>query len=63
LQITDITVVLHNRRSDHLKVFGVRDGNLPMGVLRVHTDEGIEGNNFLSSPGPAHRPSPTRSSR
>ena len=35
-----------------MKVFGVTDGRLPMGVLRVRTDEGIEGNSFISGPGP-----------
>jgi len=49
--ITDIDVVLHERRSE-LAVFGVRDGTLPMGVLRIATDEGIVGRNFLSYPGP-----------
>jgi L-alanine-DL-glutamate epimerase-like enolase superfamily enzyme len=33
-------------------VFGVRDGRLPMGVLVIETDEGIDGNDFLSLPGP-----------
>ena len=41
-QITDITVVLHDRRR-FLKVFGVTDGRLPMGELRVCTDEGDRG--------------------
>jgi L-alanine-DL-glutamate epimerase-like enolase superfamily enzyme len=49
--IRDIDVVLHQRRSK-LAVFGVRDGLLPMGVLRVSTDEGIVGSSFLSYPGP-----------
>jgi L-alanine-DL-glutamate epimerase-like enolase superfamily enzyme len=52
VRITDVTVVLHDRISSDLAVFGVRDGRLPMGVLRITTDEGIEGNNFLSYPGP-----------
>ena len=52
MRITDISVVLHDRRTDVLKVFAVRDGRLPMGVLRIRTDEGVEGNSFLSSPGP-----------
>lgn len=38
--ITDIDVVLHARRSA-LAVFGVHDGKLPMGVLRISTDEGL----------------------
>lgn len=49
--ISDIDVVLHARRSE-LAVFGVRDGRLPMGVLRVSTDEGLVGHCFLSYPGP-----------
>jgi L-alanine-DL-glutamate epimerase-like enolase superfamily enzyme len=52
VRITDVSIVLHDRRTDVLKVFGVRDGRLPMGVLRIETDEGIEGNSFVSSPGP-----------
>jgi L-alanine-DL-glutamate epimerase-like enolase superfamily enzyme len=52
VRITDVSVVLHDRRTDVLKVFGVSDGRLPMGVLRIRTDEGIEGNSFVSSPGP-----------
>jgi L-alanine-DL-glutamate epimerase-like enolase superfamily enzyme len=49
--ITDIDVVLHERRST-LAVFGVRDGKLPMGVLRISTDDGLVGHSFLSFPGP-----------
>jgi L-alanine-DL-glutamate epimerase-like enolase superfamily enzyme len=52
MKITDITVVMHDRDAGHLNVFGVNDGKLPMGVLRIHTDEGVEGINFLSRPGP-----------
>jgi len=52
VRITDISVILHDRTTDVLKVFGVTDGRLPMGVLRIRTDEGIEGNNFISAPGP-----------
>jgi L-alanine-DL-glutamate epimerase-like enolase superfamily enzyme len=55
MRITDVTVVMHDRRAPHLDVFGSPDGDLPMGVLRIHTDAGIEGNNFVSMPsaGPA----------
>src|SRR4051794_41076016 len=52
MRITDVRVVLHDRRSDTLAVFGVKDGRLPMGVLTIRTDEGVEGHNFLSLPGP-----------
>jgi L-alanine-DL-glutamate epimerase-like enolase superfamily enzyme len=52
MRITDVRIVLHDRRSDTLAVFGVKDGRLPMGVLTITTDEGVEGHNFLSLPGP-----------
>src|SRR3954447_14227208 len=52
MRITDVRIVLHDRRSDTLAVFGVKDGRLPMGVLTIHTDEGVQGHTFLSLPGP-----------
>ena len=52
MRISDIRVVLHDRKAGDLDVFGVADGNLPMGVLTISTDEGVEGHNFLSLPGP-----------
>ena len=52
MQITDITIAMHERSSPSLAVFGTRDGKLPMGVLRIETDEGIAGTDFLSYPGP-----------
>jgi L-alanine-DL-glutamate epimerase-like enolase superfamily enzyme len=52
MKITNISVVLHDRRAGTLKPFGIRDGKMPMGVLRIETDEGVEGVNFISSPGP-----------
>ena len=52
MQITDIDIVLHDRRTESLAVFGITNGELPMGVLTVRTDEGIDGHNFLSFPGP-----------
>lgn len=52
MRITGVRVVLHDRVSTGLAVFGVKDGRLPMGILRIFTDEGIEGNNFISYPGP-----------
>jgi L-alanine-DL-glutamate epimerase-like enolase superfamily enzyme len=52
MRITDISVVLHDRMTQSLAVFGVPDGKLPMGVLTISTDEGVEGYNFLSLPGP-----------
>ncbi len=52
MRITDVEVVLHDRVSQSLAVFGVPDGRLPMGVLTIRTDEGLEGQTFLSLPGP-----------
>jgi L-alanine-DL-glutamate epimerase-like enolase superfamily enzyme len=52
VRIRDVRVVLHDRKEGDLDVFGVEDGKLPMGVLRISTDEGVEGHNFLSLPGP-----------
>jgi len=52
VRITDVRIVLHDRHAPNLAVFGVKDGFLPMAALRVLTDEGIEGNNLLSFPGP-----------
>jgi L-alanine-DL-glutamate epimerase-like enolase superfamily enzyme len=52
MRITEVKVLLHDRVSPRLAVFGVKDGRLPMGILRISTDAGIEGHNFLSYPGP-----------
>jgi L-alanine-DL-glutamate epimerase-like enolase superfamily enzyme len=52
MRITDVDIVLHDRRSEALAVFGVPDGNLPMGVVTISTDEGVAGHTFLSLPGP-----------
>lgn len=52
MQITNVRVVLHDRYSPELDVFAVTDGYLPMGVLVISTDEGIDGHCFLSYPGP-----------
>src|ERR1700734_870540 len=51
VRITDITVVLHERQATASASFGPARP-VPLGVLRIETDEGIEGNAFLSSPGP-----------
>ena len=51
MRITDIKVVLHERKPTDSASFGPARP-VPLGVLRVQTDEGIEGNAFLSSPGP-----------
>ncbi len=48
VKITDVSVVGHER----LLPAGTPMPLMQMGVLRIHTDEGIEGNNFLSPPGP-----------
>jgi L-alanine-DL-glutamate epimerase-like enolase superfamily enzyme len=55
MRISEVSVVLHDRRTDVLKPFAVTDGRLPMGVLRIETEEGIEGNSFLGAPGPGPR--------
>jgi L-alanine-DL-glutamate epimerase-like enolase superfamily enzyme len=51
VRITDITVILHERQAVASASFGPARP-IPLGVLRITTDEGIEGNAFLSSPGP-----------
>ena len=52
VKITSVKTVLHDRRTDTLDVFGIEDGRLPMGVLVLTTDEGLEGHCTLSFPGP-----------
>jgi L-alanine-DL-glutamate epimerase-like enolase superfamily enzyme len=53
MRITDVRVVLHERRSQARLPFGIgTGGTVPFGVLSIRTDEGIEGNTFLSFPGP-----------
>ena len=52
MRITDVTVVLHERSASGAASFGPAGRRIPLGVLRVTTDEGVEGNAFLSSPGP-----------
>jgi L-alanine-DL-glutamate epimerase-like enolase superfamily enzyme len=43
---------MHERAASGLAAFGQGSGGVPLGVLRISTDQGIEGNAFLSSPGP-----------
>ena len=50
MRITDVKTVL--RHTETLDVFGIDDGRLPMGVLVISTDEGIDGHCTLSFPGP-----------
>lgn len=45
-------VVLHERDFDFMARLGLGPPVVPMGVLRVLTDDGIEGNSFLSGPNP-----------
>jgi hypothetical protein len=52
VRITDVTVVLHERSASGAASFGPAGRRIPLGVLRLTTDEGVEGNAFLSSPGP-----------
>ena len=53
MRITDIRVVIHERENQLTSGFGAHPGTSPMGVLRIETDEGIEGNAFVfgSAPG------------
>jgi len=46
--ITDVTVVLHER-APVAASFGPGGRRVPLGVLRVTTDEGIEGNAFVAA--------------
>ena len=52
MRVSDISVVMHERVETSPAAFGPRGAKVPLGVLRIVTDEGIEGNAFLSSPGP-----------
>jgi L-alanine-DL-glutamate epimerase-like enolase superfamily enzyme len=52
MKISDIKIVMHDRVSTKLDVFGIDDGRLPMGVLVISTDAGIDGHCFLTYPGP-----------
>jgi len=48
VKITDVSVVVHERPLPP----GMPLPPMRMGVLRIRTDEGIEGNTFISPPGP-----------
>jgi L-alanine-DL-glutamate epimerase-like enolase superfamily enzyme len=53
MRITDVSVVLHERKSEARFPFGIgAGGTVPFGVVSIKTDEGVEGNTFLSFPGP-----------
>ena len=52
MRVSDVSVVIHERAATPSAAFGPSGAKRPLGVLRVTTDEGIEGNAFLSSPGP-----------
>jgi L-alanine-DL-glutamate epimerase-like enolase superfamily enzyme len=53
MRITDVRVVLHERKTRARLPFGIGDrGTVPLGVLSIRTDEGLEGTTFLSFPGP-----------
>ena len=53
MRITDVRVVLHERKTRARLPFGIgAGGTVPFGVLSIRTDEGLEGNTFLSFPGP-----------
>jgi L-alanine-DL-glutamate epimerase-like enolase superfamily enzyme len=49
VRITDITVVLHERSHTGSASFGPARP-VPLGVLRIQTDEGIEGNGDVHAP-------------
>jgi L-alanine-DL-glutamate epimerase-like enolase superfamily enzyme len=51
VRVSDVSVVIHERPAP-AAAFGPAGARRPLGVLRVRTDEGIEGNAFLSPPGP-----------
>ena len=48
MKITDVSVVVHERT---LPV-GMPLPPMEIAVLRIHTDDGVEGNTFISPPGP-----------
>ena len=48
VKITEVSVVVHERKLPA----GMPLPPMEMAVLRIHTDEGIEGNTFISPPGP-----------
>ena len=53
MRITGVSVVLHERATRARLPFGIAaGGTVPLGVLSLRTDEGIEGHSFLSFPGP-----------
>lgn len=52
MKITNLSVVLHDRYSTDVASFSSSGGHLPMGVLVISTDEGVDGHCLLSSPGP-----------
>lgn len=53
MRITDVRVVVHERHTIRNAPPLSPDGRMPMGVPRILTDEGVEGNAFVSGPGPA----------
>ena len=52
MKIDDVRVVVHQRVMPATDG-PVPPGPMPLGVLRIRTDEGVEGNAFVSGPGPA----------
>jgi L-alanine-DL-glutamate epimerase-like enolase superfamily enzyme len=51
VRVSDVRVVIHERPAPKA-AFGPSGPSRPLGVLRILTDEGLEGNAFLSPPGP-----------
>lgn len=49
MKIVDVTASLHERTAPEMELKGSSDGRAMMAVVRVSTDEGIEGNALLGS--------------
>jgi L-alanine-DL-glutamate epimerase-like enolase superfamily enzyme len=53
VKITDVRIVLHASPARGRLPFGARtDGKVPLGVLVIETDEGLQGTDFVGGPGP-----------
>jgi L-alanine-DL-glutamate epimerase-like enolase superfamily enzyme len=53
VKISDVRIVLHASPARGRLPFGVRtDGKVPLGVLVIETDEGLQGTDFIGGPGP-----------
>jgi L-alanine-DL-glutamate epimerase-like enolase superfamily enzyme len=52
MRIDHVSIVVHERPWKLGGIFSVSGDVMPMGVLRIRTDSGLEGNAFIQSPGP-----------